>query len=276
MRVLVSLTSTRVRLPILKYTLISLLDQNCPPDEIVLNLSSEPYLFDEGIESLPDWLKNIDSTKVTINWVPNEGPYRKLIPTIGMAQFDDLIVTCDDDVIYGPEWLGVLLRFARENPDCIICGRARRPVKNFFGLTQSYNNWIFCDEGSRSLKSLPIGIAGVVYRKSLLDSDLLNSKYYLKYAPKQDDLWFKLSSYRMDTYVFVAPGVNQQIFAIDAPAKLYDINAKQAWKFSKGQVLMTFIERLIYFSKCYFGISVTENDRVWKLISKKFSKVGIR
>ena len=51
MALIVSLTSTSLRLPILRHTLLSLLDQRCMPDRIVISLSKEPYLIDEGIVS---------------------------------------------------------------------------------------------------------------------------------------------------------------------------------------------------------------------------------
>jgi len=40
----------------------------------------------------------------------NTGPYRKLIPALREAEPDDLIVTADDDIFSGRDWLQGLIK----------------------------------------------------------------------------------------------------------------------------------------------------------------------
>lgn len=141
MSLIISLTTTSVRLSVLRYTLTSLLNQSCKADQIIVNLSKDKYLIDEGVQRLPDWLKQLQEVKaIKISWVENTGSYRKLLPVYESSNDDDVIITCDDDVIYGPEWLASLLCTAEEFPDYIVCGRARVPQKTFGNRYQSYIN----------------------------------------------------------------------------------------------------------------------------------------
>lgn len=123
MTVIVSLTTTRSRMHLLKYTLASLLDQEYKADRILVNISREAYLLDEGIPEQPSWLEAMAGRGVEVHWVANTGPYRKLLPALEQAREEDLVITCDDDVIYGPGWLGSLLEAAQGHPDSVVCGR---------------------------------------------------------------------------------------------------------------------------------------------------------
>jgi hypothetical protein len=68
MSLIVTLTSTSRRLPVLRHTLLSLFDQQCSADRIVLCISKEPYLIDEGIKKLPGWLTSmVEQGQVEIN-----------------------------------------------------------------------------------------------------------------------------------------------------------------------------------------------------------------
>jgi cellulose synthase/poly-beta-1,6-N-acetylglucosamine synthase-like glycosyltransferase len=163
-------------LTVLRHTLISLVEQNHKPDRIVLCISKEPYLIDEGINALPEWLHAmIERDEVELSWVKNIGPYRKLIPVYQQASDDDWIVTCDDDVIYGPNWLSSLVLSGQEYPSAIVCGRARRPAVNPWGRRQSYLNWQLVSPGSRGTELLPIGVAGVLYTSTFVFFDSYRS-----------------------------------------------------------------------------------------------------
>ena len=262
MSLIVTLTSTSRRLPVLRHTLLSLLDQQCRADRIVLCISKEPYLIDEGIKQLPAWLTAmVEQGEVEINWVENTGPYRKLMPVYRAASDEDWIVTCDDDVIYGPGWLSSLVQTAKQHPSAIVCGRARRPVRNPLGRRQSYLNWQVVPLGSRGKDLLPIGIAGVLYRKPLLDRDTMFSEDYRKLAPKQDDLWFSLARQMVGTEVVVSSEANNHVYPIEAPGALLATNAMMkvsGW----DKLFAALFERLLLKLKCYLGIPVCDNDIV--------------
>lgn len=264
MQLIVTLTSTSSRLPVLRHTLISLFDQQCKADRIVLCISKEPYLIDEGIQKVPAWLSAMaENNQVDIRWTENTGPYRKLLPVFRGATEDDWIITCDDDVIYGPDWLNSLVETARQNPSAIVCGRARRPAKNPWKQRQSYLNWQVVPLGSKGEDLLPIGIAGVLYRKPLLNPEIMNSDDFKTLAPKQDDLWFHLARKVMGTEVVVSPEAGKHVFPIEAPGALSGTNATikvSGW----DRLFSAVFDRLVFKIKAYMGFPVCGNDLVIK------------
>ncbi len=221
MRVYVSLTSTCTRLKLLKHTLLSLNEQSVKPDKIYVCLSQQPYLLDEGVETVPDWLAEMElSGLIEVLWVENIGSYRRLLPVYNLARNDDIIVTCDDDVIYDAFWLETLLNCASFHKDKIVCGRARVPVRNIFGKYQSYVNWKTAEPGSCGLSLVPTGVSGVLYRKCLLSERTIKDREFIKIAPKQDDLWFKLSSSIRKVEVIIAPETEKYVYPIGSPSSL--------------------------------------------------------
>lgn len=268
MSLTVSLTSTKSRLPVLRHTLLSLTEQAYKPDKILVQLSHEPYLSDEGIDSEPQWLNEMTkNTLVEVNWVKNTGPYRKLLPSLALANAEDLIVTCDDDVIYGPDWLKLLIESAEKYPDTIVCGRARKPVKNIFGITQSYIHWPLLRSSREDKNILPIGVAGVVYRKRLLSEKLINSDRYLKLAPKQDDLWFNVAAKEAGSHFLVAEGVDNHVHEIKTSVNLSQTNASvqlHGW----DKFFLAVSSRMIFKIRGYLGFPSCENDVAMKKITR--------
>lgn len=273
MSLIVTLTSTSKRLPVLRHTLLSLLDQSHKPDRIVVCISKEPYLIDEGIDKLPGWFQlMLDHAEVEVNWVENTGPYRKLIPVYRQAKDDDWIVTCDDDVIYGTEWLASLVQSGKAHTAAIVCGRARRPAKNPWKVRQSYINWPLVAAGSTGKELLPIGIAGVLYRKPLLDDGIMRSDDFKQLAPKQDDLWFNLARQVAGTNVVVAPETDSHVYPVEAPGALTATNASTkaaGW----DNFIKAVYDRLAVKFKGYLGMSVCENDIAIKKLEEYREKL---
>lgn len=85
MKIYVSLTSIKQNQTILQKTLLSIKNQDLLPDKCYLFLSEEPYLRDEGFinKELNEDLKMLlDNDMFEIRWVPNIGPYRKILPLL--------------------------------------------------------------------------------------------------------------------------------------------------------------------------------------------------
>lgn len=275
MSIIVSLTSTSFRLPVLRYSLDSLINQSVKPDQIFLNISKESYLADKGIDKLPFWLNQLSKDKkITIQWVENTGSYRKLLPVYNIANDDDLIITCDDDVIYGEYWLEALLNTAKLNPGKIVCGGARRPVKLVGNRYQSYINWRLVDVGSIGHELVPIGVYGVLYRKNLLNDDIMRSKKFKELAPKQDDLWFKLAHELMDTEVVVCKRAGKEVHPINTRETLTSTNMSvKLPPWSKNSILPALRARLSLKIKARMGIATCGNDIAFKKIQEYKSEL---
>ena len=269
METIISLTSTVTRLNVARYTLLSLLHQTRPPDRIILNLSREAYLLDDGVDELPIWLEDLQASHpLEVRWTKNTGPYRKLHPAIADCSDDDIIITCDDDAIYGEKWLEHLLRAATRQPDAIICGRACTPVRNIVGRLQSYVHWPLVTINSAGLNLIPIGVAGVVYRKRLLDCDFLFWEEFLRSAPGQDDFWFKKASERRGTPVHVVPVADEHVHPIRVGAALSDTNASAQLKRDWASLFPAIAERATFRLKAYVGFSVCVNDVAWRAVER--------
>jgi hypothetical protein len=124
MKVYVSLTSIAQNQTILRVTLQSLVRQTRRPDALFVYLSEEPYLMDKGFTErrlapeLLAFLRQYDW--IHVRWVPNTGPYRKLLPLLEEKYDEDcLIITVDDDTEYHPALLENYVRDYEEHGCCI-------------------------------------------------------------------------------------------------------------------------------------------------------------
>lgn len=266
MSIIVTLTSTSERLTVLKYTLLSLSEQDLKPDHIYLCISKDAYLVDKGLHQIPDWMESlVEAGDIEIKWVKNTGPYRKLIPVFEDASESDLIITCDDDVIYGPQWLSSLVTASREHPDAIVCGRARRILRTPWGGFQSYINWPVAKPGESGKDLVPTGISGVVYKKNLLDKAMMMSNDFLELAPRQDDLWFHAARQRLGVDVVVSSSTSLHVFPVEAPGALSSTNAVSeisGW----NSFLRALLDRVFMRMKAVVGMSVCANDVAFKKV----------
>lgn len=107
----INLTTTKSRLYLCSQTVWSLANQSKKVDQIVVWVSSTPYLSDEGITEEPEWAQKIrqTGTNLVFKWVKNTGPYRKLFPALQAATEEDILIYADDDAIYNEMWAETLL-----------------------------------------------------------------------------------------------------------------------------------------------------------------------
>jgi hypothetical protein len=190
----VSLTTIDSRLPLLHRVIESLHQQEVPPREIRLYISREPYLLDQGISPDDPHLKELQRFPLLkVMWVDNTGPYRKIVPFLQehfshhMAT-DELFVTVDDDTLYPPEFLRVLLETYQAH-DCVVAFRGRAMALDAAEIA-SYPTWgIGLDYPSMS--NLPTGKDGVLYATRFFTSDFVRLDDAIALAPTADDLWIK-------------------------------------------------------------------------------------
>ncbi len=192
-QITISLTSISGRLPALTGTLNSLLRQDYPNFLIRLYLSHEPYLLDEGVRMPPEEIVALArrDDRLEIRFVPNIGPYRKILPflaeTVGRRC---LVATADDDTLYPADWLSGLHRAFRDY-NCVVCYRGhhmRREGAQFAQYRQWMRNVV---PRNPDLFNLPTGKDGVLYDTSYFNSGVLDYVLALRLAPTADDLWLK-------------------------------------------------------------------------------------
>lgn len=193
-RFIVSLTSFPPRFDALLIALESLLNQNNRPDKIVLWLSKEE--LENGI--VPPFLSRVKKRGVEICLVEeNFRSYKKLIYAVDKYP-DDIIITCDDDQIYPPDFLCGLIKVYSENPRAVSAYRCYQMRKQSENELLEYKHWKLEPSKCCSLNLFPTGVGGVLYPPNSLYSDLVNHDVFMRLAPDADDVWFKAMTLMMD------------------------------------------------------------------------------
>ena len=181
-------------MPTICVTLRSLLNQSYSDLCIHLYLSREPYLLDQGVPELPQDLVALQKEaegRLKIEYCPNWGPYRKLLPYLrenwGTSK---LVVTVDDDTVYPPHWLQGMVD-SYDTYHCVIGYRGHR-INMQDGKLMPYRSWMRTKiEENPSLYILPTGKDGILYNTAFFPINVLNIADALRIAPTVDDLWFR-------------------------------------------------------------------------------------
>src|SRR6056297_409498 len=201
----VTMTSLPDRLRIAQYALQSMELQTLAPDRVVINLDKNQFASEAEVRdkiSLP-----LNWEMIEINLTNDIGPHTKLLPVLRSAKDDEAVITIDDDVIYSPVFLERLIRCSEMDHDCIICGRAREIKRNAFGGHQVYNRWPNASTYKKSVDLLPLGVGGVLYRRSFFTEENLFNDALVSSAPHADDLTFKMLGKLNDVNVVVNPEI---------------------------------------------------------------------
>ena len=257
-RIIVSCTTTAARLRLLFYALESIKHQSLQPDKVLVNISAAPYLKDEGLCEVPEW---VESDLVEVNWVENLGPYRKLLPTLEMSSDEDCVVTMDDDIIYGESWVRSLVERSREYLDHLISARLKKKKKTVYGGWKNYRLWPLIGKAQTGANILPTGGGGVLYRKRFLDLEFLTDRKSQEIAPTTDDLWFRMASLLRGTQVMADPTIGADSLFLSHEQELEEGNlVKSRSYFSKVK------NNTLGILAGHLGVNETQNDRAWDRI----------
>jgi hypothetical protein len=203
--VTISLTAIRSRIHRLEAVIQSLRAQTVQPGAIFLSLSEDAFALDEGVplSLLPEGLRRmVELGQLNLLFVPNTGPYRKLLPILERAGGREfLVATADDDTIYPPDWLEGLVR-TYDHTRCVVAYRCRA-MRVSGGRFAPYHQWhrMPVDKDAfgevpqtrQGLFTLPTGVHGVLYNSRFFpDFDLLQRLRQI--APLQDDLTFRAAT----------------------------------------------------------------------------------
>lgn len=183
--VIVSFTSIPSRFPIIHLTVRSILAGTRKPEKIVL------WLNELLKNDVPKSLLALIGERFEIRYVEGNLPHRKLMHSL-RAFSEKVVVTCDDDMMYDPEWLQRLYEDHIQFPQDIIANECRGINYDSAGELRPYYYWYKENGKAVTYDSLlPLGYGGVLYPPHCLHEDVFKSDLYLTLAPKADDLWFK-------------------------------------------------------------------------------------
>jgi hypothetical protein len=156
--------------------------QSVAPDDVIL------WIAREDEDKLTNEILGLRGEGLTIKFCDNLGPYTKIVPAL-TAYPDAYIVTADDDIYYGPEWLEGLVARERGRRE-VLCHRAHRIRLGPEGLPMRYERWeINTPHSEPSPLTFPTGHGGVLYPPGALHRDVLNVALFTEICPRADDLW---------------------------------------------------------------------------------------
>ena len=217
----VSCTSIPSRFHVIDKTIRSVLSQSTPPERMIL------WLHERHKNTLPDSLTRMVGDKFKIHYTTLDSPHCKLVPNL-LAEPGKTVVTCDDDLIYEPNWLNSLWLSHQRWPDDIICHIARRISYADDGTPLPYKQWgTVKEQGVTEPNLLPLGYGGVLYPANRMPTLATDSEHYLTLAPKADDLWFKA--------VTQSHGINSRT-SLNPPSAPYPMPNSQTISLQKTNV----------------------------------------
>lgn len=210
--VVVSLTTIASRLNKVHITLRSVMSQSVKPKKIVL------WINENDQNKIPNSLQKLSGDLLEIRTTPHTSSHKKLIPSL-LAFPDDIIVTCDDDLIYEKDWLKKLYETHLKYPSDIIGHKARRIKVNEENIAQDYKLWGYTGENDFK-RNLMIGEGGILYPPKSLHPMITDYELALKLAPKNDDLWFKAMALKNNTNVRLAEKICTSFIPIAGTQKI--------------------------------------------------------
>lgn len=157
---------------------------NVVPEKILLQLHENLK------DKLPRRLSKLEGDYFEINYSQLTCSHRKLIHEL-KDNPSKTIITCDDDIIYGEDFLEKIYKEHLKYPKDII---ANSTTKIKFDGKRNYKpflEWRLKEEGYDEKYLLPIGAWGILYPTKSMPIEVFNTKLFLKLTPKADDLWFK-------------------------------------------------------------------------------------
>lgn len=174
---IVSLTSYPARFDGLPWVLRSLLTQSVQPDRVILWL-------DPGDQArLPP---EVTALGVETRICPTWRSYKKIVPTLTLAP-DAFVVTADDDLYYGPDWLAGLVARAEAG---VVCHRGHLVTLTDTGQPRAYGDWRRnIDAPQAGPLVFPTGVGGVLYAPGVFHADVTNDLLFQALAPSADDVW---------------------------------------------------------------------------------------
>lgn len=257
---IVNITTIDSRLHLCAATLFSLALQSTPIDKIIVWVSSEPYMADKGITTLPAWFPLVNINKnIEFKYTENIGPYRKIIPALNTFSEEDILVYADDDVVYGENWLKYLLDdFNAHAQNYVVASRVRLVTKNIFGRIRGYNDYNVVTQPAVLKDNYIItGVGGCIFSKKHIDSFFYTTRDFLKIAPTTDDVWLSNAFIMSGSQVYTSIKALAELNIIEHDySALSSINTTFKTRIPGGRIINKIKEKLFG----YLGLTTTRND----------------
>lgn len=198
-KIIVSLTSYPGRIETVYYAIKSLMRQTIKPDQIILWLAESQF----PDRNIPNRLEDLKGFGLEIQFCKDLKSHKKYYYSL-QEQKQNLVITYDDDIIYPPNSIELLVKKHIEFPNCIVCNRGFEIILDETKMPISVSDWkLITNEGiaSPSLKIMPSTGGGCLYPPECLSEDVFNWDKIQRIALSADDLWMKAMSLLKGTHI---------------------------------------------------------------------------
>jgi hypothetical protein len=178
-RIVVTFTTLPDRYNCLLNSINSILQQTIPVDHIYVAIPQRCKRLDKEYPPIP---KEISDVCTIITPETDYGPITKIYGgLISETDPDTIIISCDDDVKYHPQFVQKITEYARKHPNATICGTGALISRGLYFLSINTTlsqfrrwNWLIgfdIDKDNGRNVDLIFGVAGVLYRRKFFPSN---------------------------------------------------------------------------------------------------------
>ena len=190
-KILVSVTSYPGRIRTTAKSIKSIFKQWLKPDSIWLILSKEQ--FPEGERGLPDEVLTLKKKGLEIKWEDIDLKAHKNYFYAMRENPDSIVITMDDDIVYGREVVGTLYESYLSHPDCVSCMRAQKiTLKD--GHIAGYREWdkdVLSLVGKPSHEVFAMEAGAILYPPGSLPEEAFDPDCIKENCLNTADLWLK-------------------------------------------------------------------------------------
>jgi hypothetical protein len=199
--VVVSLTTHGDRIGTVSIGIESIARGTVRPQRLVLWLDSP-----EDIAACPASLRRLERRGLEIRAAsddlpPNDGlpnggpshygPHTKYYPYVSSTPRHTVpLVTADDDIVYPPQWLALLVDAGERHPGTVSAHRV-----SIMGIegdqVSGYAIWPRARDTAVRAGNFATGVSGVIYPPAMLEALRLHGDGFLTSCPRADDIWLK-------------------------------------------------------------------------------------
>lgn len=188
--VIFSLTSFPDRIDGVHYAVKSLMLQSFKPDMIILRLASEQF----PDKKLPQSLEKLTEYGLTVKFCDEDlRSHKKYFYT--MQEYpDSIVITFDDDIIYGRDVVKRLMEKHYRFPDCVVADSARLMELDGDGNVIPYIKWKRVSSvgvNEPSLRLMALTGSGCLYPPGIMPESTFDRELLKELAFSADDLWMK-------------------------------------------------------------------------------------
>ena len=224
-KIIFSVASFPDRIETVSGPIKSLMLQSVKPDMIILWLACEQF----PDRKLPEELETLQQYGLTVRYCEDDLKAHKKYYYCMQEFPDSIIVTFDDDIIYGKDVVKRLIKKHEQFPDCIVTDSARLMALGSDGNVLPYIKWKRVSPvgvNEPSMKLMALTGSGCLYPPGIMPKSTFDKELLKELAFSADDLWMKYNELLADIPVIKAYK-NHRIFISShtgPTASLSDVN----------------------------------------------------